>query len=124
MKLRTTYNSIRIRIRKSELALLHRQGKIEEQILFPASGQLRFALQIADIEQIMDASLVEHMLTLTISLPVAESWINSNQVSIETHLPLPDGEPHRVGDVLQVDELRPRRDGVPCCARQGTRRGR
>ena len=88
MKLRTTNNSIRIRIRKSELALLKNDSKIEEVIYFPNDVQFAFALAVAKEVEEISVSLNQNTLTILIPHNIAIGWINTNQVGIEYNLPI------------------------------------
>jgi len=92
MKLRTTHNSIRIRIRKSELDALQDQQFVEESIGFPSGLVFRFALKIVDEDQAVNVSLADNTLVLSISKTTASQWINTKQVGIETNISLPDNE--------------------------------
>ena len=92
MKLRTTHNSIRIRIRKSELAALGKEHYIEESISFPNGISFKFALPINENASQVSASLENNQLVLAIPLVIAQEWINTNQVSIETYTDLQNDE--------------------------------
>lgn len=92
MKLRTTHNSIRIRIRKSELALLAEKGKIEESINFGNQVVFRFGLFIDKQMNNVEANLKDNYLLLSIPQEMAATWISSNQVGIEATNPISDTE--------------------------------
>ncbi len=92
MKLRTTHNSIRIRIRKSEIEELKAEGKVVERIQFPLGILFRFALQIEDMKDGVTASLEDNFLRVSIPKAEADAWINSNLVGIEKHISVPNGE--------------------------------
>jgi len=92
MKLRTTHNSIRIRIRKSELDTLQEQQIVEESIRFPSGALFKFALKTVDDDQAINATFEDNHLQLSISKTAASQWINTNQVGIETNIKLPDNE--------------------------------
>ena len=92
MKLRTTHNSIRIRIRKSELDILKNKGIVEESVQFPTGLQFKFALVIHQEKEGVNATFVENNLVLSIASKEAKQWINTNQVGIETNLDLPNAE--------------------------------
>ncbi len=92
MKLRTTHNSIRIRVRKSELDILKEKQIIQESIQFPSGTLFKFALKIADNDQLVNAILEENYLLLSISKTAASQWINTNEVSIESKVNLPKDE--------------------------------
>ncbi len=92
MKLRTTHNSIRIRIRKSEIEELSTKKQVIESIRFPLGILLRFALQIQEKEESVTAALEDNFLSVSIPKNEADAWINSNQVGIEKRISLPEGE--------------------------------
>ncbi|NET31688.1 MAG: hypothetical protein F6K19_06765 [Cyanothece sp. SIO1E1] len=92
MKLRTTHNSIRIRIRKSEIEELKAEGQVVERIRFPLGTVLRFALRIDQKEEHVTAGLEDNFLKVSIPKQEAETWMNSNQVGIEKHIPIPENE--------------------------------
>jgi len=92
MKLRTTRNSIRIRVRKSELILLQKEYRIEESIRFPSHIRFQFAVAISEKDKTLQATLEDHNLVLSIPHQEAAQWINSNQVGIETVLQVSDSE--------------------------------
>ncbi|MBX2876042.1 MAG: hypothetical protein KTR30_28230 [Saprospiraceae bacterium] len=92
MKLRTTHNSIRIRLRKSEIQEIAEQGQVIESIRFPMGTLFQFALQIRESENIASAALEDNVLTVSLPAAQARSWINSNQVGIEERITVPEGE--------------------------------
>lgn len=92
MKLRTTHNSIRIRIRKSELATLQARKIIKETIGFPNNVFFTFALSIEKIDCDLVAKLENNYLQLSIAEAKAENWIKTNEVGIESHIKLPNNE--------------------------------
>ena len=92
MKLRTTHNSIRIRVRKSELERLRQDEAIEESIVFPNNSAFKFALVIEDIDQDLSAALQDNYLKLSIAKATAKQWINTSGVGIESTITLPKGE--------------------------------
>jgi len=92
MKLRTTSNSIRIRIRKSEITELREKHIIEESVRFPTGVIFKFALTISKETNEVNATLNDNYLLLSIPEKEAVEWIDSNTVGIETHLNLPNQE--------------------------------
>jgi len=88
MKLRMTHNSIRIRIRKSELTLLQEKQIVEESIGFPTGVLFKFALVLGNNTESVNAKLEDNTITLLIPEKEAIEWINTNQVGIETDLQL------------------------------------
>lgn len=92
MKLRTTHNSIRVRIRKSELAELQKSYLIEESIRFPSGIVFKFAISVNEETKQLKASLSDNYLELSIPKKQAVHWITTNEVGIETNLNLDDNE--------------------------------
>ena len=92
MKLRSTFNSIRIRIRKSELTTLQEKHRIEESVRFPNGVIFKFALTINENADKLSATLENNDLILSIPKKEAIEWITTNEVGIETHINLADDE--------------------------------
>ena len=85
MKLRCTTNSIRIRLRKSDIDVLKNKEIVEDQIQFPGSDLLRYAVCISDSAELY-ASFVNNEILVYIPKKMAINWIESNQVSLENHI--------------------------------------
>lgn len=91
MKLRCTPNSIRLRVRKSDLEQLQKDGTVFAAIHFGAGIQFSYALKIGQTLQ-PQAELANHQITITLPQDSAQAWINSEQVTIECHQTLADGQ--------------------------------
>ena len=85
MKLRITHNSIRIRIRKSELKQLAQERLVEETVNLGHQIIFKFALGIDEVSSQIQASLSGNYLQLSLPLTVAQVWINSNEVGLEVN---------------------------------------
>ena len=86
MKLRCTHNSIRLRVRKSELDTLQQMGAIAESILFLNKKVLSFALKTdVTIEEVV-AQLIDNEIIVSLPREQAEQWIATNQVGIEANI--------------------------------------
>ena len=93
MKLRITHNSIRIRIRKSELVTLSENSLIAETVKFPMSTTVfSFALAIDSEAQDLTAQMSGSDLQISLPSKIAQDWMNTNQVGIENDLNLSDDE--------------------------------
>ena len=92
MKLRCTENSIRIRIRKSELDQLAQTKRVEEKVRFGSQVVLTFALSINETMQQVVATLLDNNLVVSLPKSAASEWINSNQVGIEVNKEITDNE--------------------------------
>lgn len=85
MKLRCTTNSIRMRIRKSELSQLAANKSVEEQIHFGNNTIFSFVLEIHENTEQVAATFFQNNLVVSLPTEVAHEWINSKQVGIEVH---------------------------------------
>lgn len=93
MKLRLTHNSIRIRIRKSELTTLSENKLIEDTVKFPLSTDVfSYTLSISKEKNDLTAEFIESNITVIIPKQIAKDWINTNTVGIERHIDLADDE--------------------------------
>lgn len=88
MKLRCTHNSIRIRIRKSELAQLSEERQIEETINFGNQISLTFAIIIQKEIEKVNAIFENNSIKINLPETIANNWINSNQVGIQVENPV------------------------------------
>ncbi|MBG9374848.1 hypothetical protein I5907_01265 [Panacibacter sp. DH6] len=80
MKLRFENNTVRIRIRKSELVHLKEHNNITEAVSFPVKA-FTYALQIADVKEITPV-LSESNLLIQIPVVKASAWIDSDEVGL------------------------------------------
>ena len=88
MKLRCVTNSIRLRLRKSDIHTLNESKSKTEVIQFPGSEAFTFKLSIQPALSEVSAKFEQNSLEVLLPEPVADLWITSNQVSIESHLQL------------------------------------
>jgi len=91
VKLRCTTNSIRIRLVKSDLEKLKSTLQINDQITFPNGESLIYSLAINNHNSIV-SNVDNNHIEVSIPNTIANDWINSDKVSIENFLPLPDGK--------------------------------
>ena len=101
MKLRCTENSIRIRIRKSELDQLATTKKVEEVVHFGNQVALTFSLTIKDSLEKVTATFLQNNLIVSLPETVAHQWVNSNQVSIEVNNDI--SEEHSLHILIEKD---------------------
>ena len=92
MKLRCTTNSIRIRIRKSDMRQLAETGSITEAIAFPIGNSFTFTLRVNDDIDALTAQYQANDIAVHLPKSTAEQWINSNDISLEHHQTLHDGK--------------------------------
>ena len=86
MKLRFDHQSIRLRVRKSDVETLSRTGFIEETILFP-QGKLSYRLEIDATTQAVSTEMLQDTITVKIPKNQALSWINTEEVGIYATIP-------------------------------------
>lgn len=92
MKLRCTHNSIRLRIRKSELDLLRSGAKLQENIRFFGGESLSFTLEHNAQADTIHTGFDNGCLKICIPTLLAKEWMNTDKVALENFQPLPDGE--------------------------------
>lgn len=91
MKIRTTHNSIRYRLRKSEIDTLKEKGVIVESVSFPNGLELKSELHISDLITSCEAGFDGNSIKISLPRDIATQWMKTNQVGIEEDLALPDG---------------------------------
>lgn len=93
MKLRLTHNSIRIRVRKSELAVLTEKKLVKEEVRFPTNtGVLSYSLSLHSDKNDLDAQMIGSDIQVMIPIKLAEDWINTNKVGLESSIALAENE--------------------------------
>jgi hypothetical protein len=83
MKLRLEGNSIRLRVRKSDLIKLQKEGAITESLVFPNNLNFNYALRTDGNAETIDAQLSAAAMTVSIPLSMATTWLNSDAVGLE-----------------------------------------
>jgi hypothetical protein len=91
MKIRCETNSIRLRLRKSELVQLRAEKWLEAAVHFPDRRAFVWELVLHDSSPEIDAHFAEGRIQVRVPEAIARQWIESNTVSLERFLPLPDG---------------------------------
>lgn len=80
MKLRFENNSVRFRIRKSELEQLKQHGFVKDEVAFP-NAVLTYELHIADIPEITVA-FSGNKIAIHIPIIKANHWLDTDEVGI------------------------------------------
>jgi hypothetical protein len=83
MKLRLEGNSIRLRVRKSDLIKLHTESRIRESLLFSNGVLFIYQLITDNNAETIDAQLSAEAITVSIPLSMATNWLNSDAVGLE-----------------------------------------
>lgn len=87
MKLRFEHQSIRLRVRKSDLEKLGRLGFIQETVAFPV-GKLVYQLEMQEHLENVQVSMSGEVITVGLPAQQAKSWMDSEEVGIYTSLSL------------------------------------
>lgn len=85
MKLRCTTDSVRIRIRRSELDTFNAEGKVGDTVLFPGGQMLQFSLEKAPVDQLR-ADFTDGHIRVMLPEASAKKWGTSEQIGIEKRL--------------------------------------
>jgi hypothetical protein len=90
MKLRLQSNSIRLRLKRGEVARLVAEGRLEEKIVFACGPEQAFTYLLETIEGAAapHAELTNNTLHVRVSVAEARQWADTDAVGIEEHQPL------------------------------------
>lgn len=86
MKLRIEGNSIRLRVKKSDLNRLHTEGVVHEMVAFIKGFNFHYELKTDETASNIDAVFTHSTITISIPLSIANEWINSETVGLENTL--------------------------------------
>ena len=86
MKIRTASNSIRLRLRKSELDTLRETESISESLTFSNRAMLKTTLFINHKVTEPEVILKDNAILVGLPPQIALDWINSDQVGIERNI--------------------------------------
>ena len=86
MKLRIEGNSIRLRVKKSDLNRLHTEGVVHEIVSFIKGFNFHYELKMDEKASNIDAVFTHSTITISIPLSIANEWINSETVGLENTL--------------------------------------
>jgi len=85
MKLRLQFNSIRLRLKRSEVERFARTGRVEEKIVLGGGpGEaLHYVLEATDTVSSPQVSMDAGQLLVRVPVAAATHWVSSDEVSIE-----------------------------------------
>lgn len=95
MKIRIEDNSIRLRLRRSEVEHLGSTGSLYANTIMPG-GRFEYALVLNDAIDVLTALKTKDGIRMELPQAEGESWVNSEQVGFERELPLGDGQTLRL----------------------------
>jgi hypothetical protein len=87
MKLRLQANSIRLRLKRGEVAQLIARGFVEETISFGSDQTLSYRLQISTKLTEPRAVFATGKIEVTVPVETASNWASGNDVGIEANQP-------------------------------------
>ena len=82
MKIRILDNSLRLRLRRSEVQRFAAEGRVAAQSEFAGGAVLEYRLEAGDTDR-LEARLEPGRITVTVPREQAEHWTGSEQVGIE-----------------------------------------
>jgi HSP20 family molecular chaperone IbpA len=83
MKLRISGNSVRLRLKPSEVSQLADQGLVEDRVEFAPDSVLVYSLQASPRSAVPTASYTDGKLEVRIPQTTARRWAASSDVAIE-----------------------------------------
>jgi hypothetical protein len=86
MKLRLEGNSIRLRVRKSDLGALENEGICRETLVFPNNVVFNYQLLTDSKTETVYTELSADTLSVVLPLSIATNWLLSDEVGIEATL--------------------------------------
>lgn len=86
MKLRIEGNSIRLRVKKSDLQRLHTEGVVHEMVSFMKGFNFHYELMMDEKATAIDAVFTHSTITISLPLEAALHWINSETVGLQRSL--------------------------------------
>jgi hypothetical protein len=89
MKLRMEGNSIRLRLKKSDIEKLKKEGIVGETVAFSDNLYFYYKLKTNQHDQEINATFVHSSVQITLPLPLATTWMDTDQVGI--HFTLDSG---------------------------------
>jgi hypothetical protein len=82
MKLRIERNSIRFRVKKSDLEILKKHNLVRESVAFVKGFHFYYELKIDENIKTIEASFSSGTIAVSIPLGIADVWINTEQVGV------------------------------------------
>ncbi len=90
MKLRFASNSLRLRLRKSDIETLRRAGCVCDSLVFCEGNQLEYELRIENVPFI-NAEYRSNKITVHVPQALATQWMDTDQISLAHDQPLYNG---------------------------------
>ena len=103
MKLWIRGNSLRLRVSKTELAMIAETGKAEDTTRFSSEQSLRYAIEVRPTGAVT-ATFTDSAILVTLPKARLDLWLRPGEISVEGSQPIGGGKVLQV--VLEKDELR------------------
>lgn len=87
MKIRILGNSLRLRLKKSELAIFAEDGKISDKIVF-GENEIIYSLKVSN-ERAIHSYFIDNEIVVSIPKAVAINWIESDLISLQNEISTP-----------------------------------
>lgn len=91
MKIRCEQDSIRLRLRRSEIAQLRQEAWLRTSVHFPDGHEFAWELSLDENSPNLGAGFSDGCMRISLPADVARHWIDTDQVSIEMSHPLAHG---------------------------------
>jgi hypothetical protein len=93
MKLRLQSNSMRLRLKRAEVAHLAKNGRVEEKIIFGSGPDdvLHYVLESSYTISSLQAQLKKNGILVQVPANTVSRWATGDDVGIEASLPVSDG---------------------------------
>ncbi|MGH8193266.1 MAG: DUF7009 family protein [Woeseiaceae bacterium] len=88
MKIRMQDNSIRLRLTRSEVDEVEREGVVRATVSFPGGASLDYALESSAAAKVTGARFTGQGIVVSVPQDVIRQWAATEQVSITTNQPL------------------------------------
>lgn len=96
MKLRIHENSIRLRLKPSEVASLRNEGKVEDTLWFGAGVYLAYGLKVSSRTDVLETDFAGNRLRIFVPEAWVAPWADSEQEGFEGVQPIEGGETLRI----------------------------
>lgn len=89
MKIRILGDTLRLRLKKSEIDEFAKNGKIKNSISFGNDNKLQYILQVS-IDSEISASFINNEIIIAIPKDVAKKWIETDLITLKNNISTPN----------------------------------
>lgn len=91
MKLRIQGNSIRLRLTRSEVDQMQREGRVDAAVAFPDGARLGYSLRSASAFSEVTAEFTDERIAINVPEAILRQWASTDEVSIAASQQLGQG---------------------------------